>query len=318
VELIDDLLDVARIVQGRLRIEPHVCDVHEIINQAAELVQGEVESKKISLTLELKARNAMANCDATRIHQVIWNLLRNAVRFTPNGGRISVETHNQGDDLHISITDTGIGLKQEDLTRIFQAFEQAHLPKTPQMGLGLGLAIAANIISAHRGRIWAESPGEGKGATFHIALPAAATEHGSNSDEDSPSQLSRLETGLSILVVEDDDSSREALSRLLTNRGYRVETASSVAAARQLARNSFDLAICDIALPDGESYELVRELQQHRPMPAIALSGYGMEHDIDKSLASGFAVHLVKPVTVELLEAALKEALKARPARVSG
>jgi len=313
VELINDLLDVARIVQGRFELSTRACDVHGIIATAVAMVRQEIESKGITLALDCEAQPAFVLCDPTRLQQVIWNLLRNAAKFTPPNGRISVHSFEVDEELRISVADTGVGLKQKDLARIFQAFEQAHPTRRSQMGLGLGLAISANIMSAHKGRIWAESAGEGKGAIFHLSLPTTRKEASSAKDEIPASSGAPPGGGIHILVVEDNDSTRETLVRLLSRRGYRAVAANSLAGARAFAGNRFDLAICDLGLPDGDGHQLLRQLQQRQELPAIALSGYGMDEDISQSLASGFAAHLVKPVTIDSLEAAMQEVLKKRP-----
>jgi CheY-like chemotaxis protein len=304
VQLIADLLDVARIAQGKLRFDFKECDVHRVIDKAARDVRLEIAERKLALRFNLQAMACCTTGDAVRLQQVISNLLRNAAKFTPAGGAITVHTFNEPGLLRVSVTDTGVGIAAEDVGRIFGAFEQAGVGASRQYGgLGLGLAISASIIIAHRGRIWAESDGPGHGATFHIALPVAMKPAGNGNGENIAATGSAPRR---ILVVEDHEPTRAALVQLLTSRGHTVQAAESVAAAHELAgAREFDMVVSDIALPDGDGHTLMRELRDRYGLPGIALSGYGMEEDLRRSSEAGFSAHLVKPVTLDDLEGAL-------------
>lgn len=305
VQLIDDLLDLTRIEQGKFRLAFSDCDMHALVRKVAELLRAEIELKQLALRLELDALNSHVEGDAVRLHQVIWNVMKNAIKFTPRGGNISVRSRNEAGDLCLVISDTGFGIKAENLKRIFDAFEQVEHTETASYGgLGLGLAISAGIATAHHGRIWAESPGLGQGASFHISIPAATTKPVSLADASDATTVTSKP--LRILLVEDHNDSRRSLARMLAQRGHEVAQAETCACARKLAASkAFDLAISDLGLPDGDGHALMRDLRDRFHLRGIALSGYGMPDDIERSRDAGFAAHLVKPVEVEALEKAI-------------
>jgi CheY-like chemotaxis protein len=242
-----------------------------------------------------------------RLQQVFWNLLRNAVKFTPDDGTITVSTRNNAEGgIIISVADDGIGIRAEVLAQIFDAFEQADTTGEHRYGgLGLGLAISSAIVTAHGGEIKAESQGCGEGAEFTVTLgsvPAPAT---SSPPDAAPVQPARA---LALLVVEDHESTRMVLERLLTRNGHMVVTASTVHDALAAYKAAhFDAVISDLGLPDGSGIDLMVQIQSIRPVPAIALSGYGMEDDLHRSKAAGFSAHLVKPVKVEQLKQLLTQ-----------
>lgn len=319
--LIDDLLDLTRITRGKLSLERKVIDVHAVLHDALATVQRDIADKKINLTLRQGAARHLVIGDAVRLQQVFWNVLKNAVKFTPEGGRISVQTATTADDGHIAlrIVDSGIGLTPAELDKIFDAFSQGdHVGEGGGShrfgGLGLGLAISRMVVEMHAGTIRAVSAGRGLGATFLVELPlAAATEadgRGTAGGRDRRlMEVLRPAVSLApgrILLVEDHVPTRNVLERLLTRRQFQVATAGSLADARALAQSeSFDLLISDVGLPDGNGYELMQELGGRHNLRGIALTGYGMEGDLTRSREAGFSAHLTKPVRVQSLDAAL-------------
>ena len=252
------------------------------------------------------------------MQQVFWNLLKNAIKFTPTGGRVSVRSHDEGEHLVIEISDTGVGLASEHLERVFLPFEQAGRVNDARFGgLGLGLAIAKAIVEAHAGTIQATSDGPGRGATFRVELvsmprpPDTAQEVGASAAPAAHQQPSApaAKGSQRLLLVEDHDATRQVLTRLLRRAGYQVTTASSVAAARESAEHGrFDLVISDIGLPDGTGVELMETFRAKYGLRGIALSGYGMEEDQRRTREVGFVEHLVKPVDFAQLRRAIERA----------
>jgi CheY-like chemotaxis protein len=252
------------------------------------------------------------------LQQVFWNVLKNAVKFTPQGGKISVETHTPGDStLCVKISDTGIGLNPEEIDHIFDAFSQG--VHSGFGGLGLGLAISRKLIEQHGGSIRAISDGKEKGATFFIELTlvqrpkaeAARTDvHAPKAFQPVPGK--KPAHRVHILLVEDHEPTRAALTHLLARRNHKVTSAASLNEARSCVekdKKNFDLVISDIGLPDGSGYDLMSELRENCGLKGIALTGYGMEQDVNRSLDAGFVAHLTKPVRMESLDSALGTAL---------
>jgi CheY-like chemotaxis protein len=257
--------------------------------------------------------------DSVRLQQIFWNILKNAVKFTPEGGAITIESHllPESGKISVTIADTGIGLTTDEISHIFDAFAQGdHATGGSHRfgGLGLGLTISRMLVEIHGGMITATSAGRDRGATFVIKLPALPRGGSSNGftarelEEEKSTSPPQAHPGRRILLVEDHEPTRTALAYLLTRRDYKVLSAVSVAEARALARqNHFDLVVSDIGLPDGDGYDLMSGLRDDFGLKGIALSGYGMEKDIAKGKLAGFVAHLVKPVRVESLEKALAE-----------
>lgn len=317
--LIDDLLDLTRIARGKIILERRYLNVHRVLNDAITQEREDMVRKEITLDLRLNAERQTIHADGVRLQQIFWNLLNNAVKFTPNGGKITVETYvNQG-KLAVKVSDTGLGMTPEEISRIFTAFAQgAHAGGGNGHrfgGLGLGLAISQRLAELHYGSIHAMSDGRNKGSVFVAEFPLAQEpdEATGGSDEDFPlaSPKPRAgKSGIRILLVEDHEPTRTSLARLLMHRYYEVITAASVAEARKLAKTrDFELLISDIGLPDGNGYDLMQELRKDRPVKGIALTGYGMEQDVARSEDAGFVAHLTKPVGIQSLETALAAAL---------
>jgi len=299
--LIDDLLDLTRISRGKLVIDRQPTDVHKLLDHTAEIVLSDRLGKEVRITFTHEAARHHARADSTRLQQVFWNLIKNAVKFTPPGGNITVATRNdEAGRIIISVADTGLGISGEALPHIFKAFEQGDVSGQHRYGgLGLGLAISKAIMEAHEGTILAESPGPGRGATFTIALDSAGAPAPLSPSHATPGHPSRT---LRLLVVEDHETTRNVLEHLLTNRGHHVTTAGSIEEAlTAFAADHFDGIISDLGLPDGSGLDLMQQIQRQRPIPGIALSGYGMEADLRRTKEAGFFAHLVKPVHLDQL-----------------
>jgi len=301
--LIDDLLDLTRIIHGKLIITPITTDIHDLILHTHEIIRSDSLIKRLHITLKLEATRHHTLGDPARLQQVFWNLLRNAVKFTPNGGTITVSTHNDAEGrIIICVADNGIGIRAEVLAQIFDAFEQADTTGEHHYGgLGLGLAISSAIVIAHGGEIKAESQGRRHGAEFTVTLgsvlPALAA---TSKPHASPAQPA---LSLSLLVVEDHEATRSVLERLLTRSGHLVVTAATVNDALTAYKAAhFDVVISDLGLPDGSGIDLMVQIQHIRPVPAIALSGFGMENDLQRSKEAGFFAHLVKPVKMDQIK----------------
>jgi PAS domain S-box-containing protein len=314
VKLIDDLLDLSRITTGKLRLQLQPVGVHELLRHAIYNSTSDASSKRIVLREELDATNDRMTADPGRLQQVFWNLLRNAVKFTSDGGGITVRTWNAAgsDRLHIEVRDDGVGIDPELLPKIFDAFEQGDARMTRQFGgLGLGLAIAKAVVEMHGGQISAASEGRGKGASFIVILDTAPinslTDTGANSPREG-NERSILQRR--VLLVEDHPDTARMLARLLRHEGFEVETAGSVASALQLAAaQTFDVVVSDIGLPDATGYELMEQIRDRHGIKGIALSGYGMDDDMRKSREAGFVDHVVKPVNIAQLQAVIHRVL---------
>lgn len=308
--LIDDLLDVTRFAQGKIDLQRGRVDVCTVIHRAVEVCTPDIEARGLHLTMELGPDAPYwVNADVSRLEQVFWNVLKNAIKFTPHEGCIGIRCLRQQDEAVVSVTDSGIGIEPAELCRIFNAFEQAERAINRQFGgLGLGLAICKTLVEMHGGAITAHSEGRGKGATFRIRLPLYDSERRLDAAPPSaPPQCS--ERPLRILLVEDHSVTAKMMSMVLSAEGHAVETASDIATALQLAaQHPFDLLLSDLGLPDGTGHELLRELRaQGHAFPGIALSGYGQDDDIRRSREAGFAAHLTKPASREILTRTIVE-----------
>ncbi|MEP6604266.1 MAG: ATP-binding protein, partial [Spartobacteria bacterium] len=304
--LIDDLLDLTRIANGKVQLQRKIVDGHELLEEAIAVVRGDQSSLQPQIQLDLSAAQYHIDGDPARIQQVFWNLIRNAVKFTAPDGRVIIHTENP--DSHtfcVKVVDTGIGITPEALPKIFNAFEQGDTDINRALGgLGLGLAISHALAEMHDGTLRAESAGVGKGATFIFELPAVeraalALEHAASS----PAQADRRR----ILLVEDHATTAALMARLLRKRGHQVELAYTKADAITIGlREEFDIVISDLGLPDGNGFEVMEALRFNSPVVGIALTGYGMEADVARSLQAGFRLHLTKPVDAQKLLRAIE------------
>jgi PAS domain S-box-containing protein len=306
--LIDDLLDLTRITTGKIELHAEAVDLHDVVNKAIDIVREDVTEKQLEIALELGAPEHHVWADPVRLQQVFWNLLNNAVKFTAPRGRIVVRSNNdEAGRCAIEVADTGIGIEPAQQERLFKAFEQGERAITRQFGgLGLGLTISKRLIDLHGGTITGQSAGKGRGATFKVALQLAdpvQAASGARSGE-----RPHLTKSLRLLVVDDHADTRRTLSRLLTRAGHRVESADAVQSALDLLQtNQFDVLISDIGLPERSGYDLVRQAKQQQQMKSIALSGFGMEEDVRRSLEAGFDHHLTKPIEFDTLQSVLRD-----------
>lgn len=315
--LIDDLLDLTRISKGKVQLRLERVNAHALVGTALDICGDDIRAKDLTITTELEAAEHDLLADAARLHQVIWNLLKNAVKFTAAGGSITIRSSNpQPGFVRFEVTDTGVGIPPDALSKIFDAFEQGS--RASLGGLGLGLAIAKTIVDLHLGTIIAASEGPGHGSTFTLELPtmavlepssALANAHLPNGPAPGENASPTQPAGFRILLVDDHADTLRSMDRLLRLRGYLVCTALTVAAALDSAANQpFDLLISDVGLPDGTGMDLMRELRRVHgdTLRGIALSGYGMEEDITRSHEAGFSEHLTKPVDIATLETVIR------------
>jgi len=317
--LIDDLLDVMRIVRGKMPLHWEVVDAKILLDHSIGICRSEVFGKGLTLNVHFEAARHHINADSVRLQQVFWNLIKNAVKFTPSGGSITIRTRNEDDGespegrLIIEVADTGIGIEPGIVDRIFDPFQQGETSITRRFGgLGLGLAISKGIVEGHGGVLRAESQGKGQGTTFLVELRALPDPRAGE-----PGQASRTGAAdpnlpiapLKILLVEDEQATSRLLARLLRGLGHDVVTAGTIAEAIDRERTGdFGLIVSDIGLPDGSGLELMKQVVARRGrVPAIALTGYGMEEDIQRSREAGFTAHMTKPIDFTKLEAMIRQ-----------
>lgn len=326
-QLISDLLDVSRIVSGKLRLSIEKLDLAALIENVIETVQHAADAKRIAIARELESGVAIAG-DPSRMQQIVWNLLWNAIKFTPDGGSVMVRLRESGADAELSVRDTGVGIRREFLPHIFDRFQQGNLSITRQYGgLGLGLAIAKHLVDLHGGSIRAESEGEGRGATFIVLLPSgplpsavgAANEFGGRAEADAlPSDVL---DGVRVLVVEDESDTRDFLRRFLSAYGASVVAAASAGEAMALVAEARpNLLVSDIGLPEVDGYELLRRLREMDPsgaggIPAIAMTAYARAEDRMLAFRAGYQAHLPKPVEPAQLLEAVAQLVRAGGAR---
>lgn len=311
-QLIDDLLDFTRIARDKMQLRFVPVDAHQAVSNVVEICRAEARSKELHVRLNLLAKSCHVTADTAKFQQIIWNVLKNAIKFTPEGGDITISSDNPSEIVFaVSVRDTGIGMEPEVMQRIFDPFEQGNRSFEHRVGgLGLGLAISKSLAQAHGGTLTAQSDGANLGSTFTLsmqALPQAeATSVASKTITDSARQA------LKILLVDDHHDTCAALEKLLARRGHLVAVTHDVRSAMEAAvRDKFDLLISDIALPDGTGMDLMMQLRAIANVPGIAISGFGNNGDIERSLQAGFSEHLIKPIKLDNLEAAIERTLSA-------
>jgi PAS domain S-box-containing protein len=302
--LIDDLLDLTRISRNKLDLHLESVDAHEKVRHVLGMCNDEIAAKRLEVVLHLNAKRHHVLADPARFQQIVWNLVKNAVKFTPPEGRLTVRTVDADDRLVMDVLDTGVGIAPEVLPRIFDAFEQGGRNVTRQFGgLGLGLAISKALADLHGGTITATSEGPGKGALFTVVLPVAAAKGASGNRPEG--RLGDLPC--TILLVEDHADTRTVMARFLRSLGSTVVVAGTATEAQKLlAEVRPDLLISDIGLPDFSGTDLMRQVRAAHNVKGIALSGYGMEEDVAKSRSAGFEAHLTKPVNLQALEETIR------------
>jgi signal transduction histidine kinase/ActR/RegA family two-component response regulator len=302
--LIDDLLDLTRIDRGKVQLNFEILDAEKLLQNALEICQPEIDRKHLRASLNLTARRAHMRADPARLQQIFWNLINNAVKFTPPNGQIVITTNNDSDrQLRVEIADTGMGIEPEALPKIFDAFEQGG--RTQSGGLGLGLAISKTLVEAHKGTITAESAGRNEGSKFTLVFPTSEKAEPPVAPAMSPTVAERQP--MRILLVEDHEDTNRSLTSLLRRRGYQVQSALTFQSALELsAKEKFDVLISDLGLPDGSGIDLIQKLAS-KPLLGIALTGFGMEQDIRRSRDVGFHHHLVKPIDLNKLDSLIQE-----------
>ena len=320
--MVDDLLDTSRILEGTIRLALEPVDPVTVAQAALEAVRPLAAARNVHLTFDTASGHRTVSGDAGRLQQVIWNLLENAIKFTPEGGRVGVFIEPSTDHVEIRIVDTGQGISPDLLPHVFERFRQAsHATTERHTGLGLGLGIVRQLVELHGGTVHAASPGPGHGATFTVRLRVTAgdaagqrvepAERRTGSSTTSPApRLPRLD-GLGILVVDDHADGRMLTSLVLTQAGASVKVvASAREALRVLDVDRPDALVSDIDLSDEDGYALIRQIRQYEAehggfLPAIALTGYARAEDRARILAAGFQVHATKPIEPAVLTAAI-------------
>jgi signal transduction histidine kinase/DNA-binding response OmpR family regulator len=316
-QLIDDLLDVSRIITGKLQIEQRPVELSMVIEAAMDAVRPAFEAKSINFETKLYSGSCYVLGDANRLQQIFWNLFSNAVKFTPQGGRVQVEVIRQPATVGISITDTGIGISPEFLPYIFDRFRQADGSTTRvHGGLGLGLAIVKHLVQLHQGEVDVESEGQNKGASFTIDLPLASPLSIANAASGASSMLTedvrnlasaKILDGLRILVVDDEADSRELVTTILTRCGSDVKCSVSVEDAVKTFKDwEPDVLVSDIGMPNEDGYSLLQrlrklKLKRGKRIPAIALTAYATDEDRAQALSAGFQMHVAKPIEPQVL-----------------
>jgi len=303
-QLVNDLLDTSRIIIGKLRLEPQPLNLATVIISAVDAVRHAAEVKNIDLQLQL-AHVELVFGDQNRLQQVVWNLLSNAMKFTPSGGRVEVQLQQTNSLVEVIVRDTGVGIKAEFLPYVFERFRQADGSTTRQFGgLGLGLAIVRHLVELHGGTVQADSDGEGKGATFTIKLPIIASPEIMSNPAMKPVEslnLHRLE-GVRVLVVDDEPDARDIVSAVLMQQGAEVRTCSSAAEALiEVCEWQPTVILSDIGMPQEDGYELMRKVRQWEMevgshIPAVAVTAFAREEDRQKAIASGYQTHIPKPI----------------------
>jgi signal transduction histidine kinase len=306
MQLIDDLLDVSRIVSGKLQLTMQPVELHPVVRSAIDTIRPTAEIKGVHLRAHYDDDAGVVAGDPARLQQIVWNLLSNAIRFTPRGGEVTVRTELTEAGVELTVRDTGSGISPDFLPHIFDRFRQADGSLTREHGgLGLGLSIVKQLVELHGGSIRARSDGPGRGAAFTVRLPrSVARQRGTPSREHRPAP--RLD-GTKVLMVEDDDDARELMHVILVRAGAEVCVASSAAAAMEAFRTfSPDVIVSDIGMPEEDGYSLLRRIRMldhapAEPIPAIALTAHARPEDRDRALEAGFVTHVSKPVEPDTL-----------------
>jgi len=319
--LVDDILDTARIITGRLKLDAHPVEIERVFQAAIDVIRPSAEAKRIALQVTIDDRDGVVFGDANRVQQVIWNLLSNAVKFTSEGGSVEARLSRTEGHVEITVTDTGMGIEPQFLPYVFDRFRQADSTSTRKYsGLGLGLAIVRHVVEMHGGTVAASSPGKGQGATFKVRFPRAseilvqAQKRLERPEWQLPTQPDQMDDkqnlkGVRVLVVDDDLDTLEMVKVILQNRGAEVTTASSAAEALEDLEDSLpDALVSDLAMPEQDGYELIEAIRQRGPqrggnIPAVALTAYARVEDRVRALRAGFQMHVPKPVDASELVA---------------
>jgi signal transduction histidine kinase/CheY-like chemotaxis protein len=309
VRLINDLLDVSRIVTGKLRLNVEAVDIKAVVEASIETTKPSAEAKGIQLQSVFDPRAVGITGDPARLQQAVWNLLTNAVKFTPRGGQIEVEVRRSHSHIEIVVSDTGQGIAHDFLPHVFERFSQSDSTITRRYsGLGLGLALVRHLIEAHGGTVSVRSPGEGKGATFTVRLPVAIAKPVSDREREPRAHRGSRRpvppslVGLRLLAVDDDQDSRDLIMTVLANAGAEVRVSASAAKALKIVQDwRPDVLISDIEMPGEDGYALIQKVRSldaegGGKVPAVALTAYGKAEDRRRSMSAGFSMHVPKPV----------------------
>jgi signal transduction histidine kinase/CheY-like chemotaxis protein len=304
-QLIDDLLDVSRIVSGKLNLDVRPLDIASVARAAINVVQPAADAKGMTIDYDAEPGVGAISADSARLHQIVWNLLSNAVKFTPHGGKISVRVDQNGSDARVTVTDTGQGIDSEFLPRVFDRFRQADSSTTRSFGgLGLGLAIVRHLVELHGGTVSAYSEGAHKGATFIATFPLLAdrTEPVTVAYVPEISAASNSLDGLRVLLVDDEPEARQIISTVILRTGAEVKTCESAHEALvKLAEWKPDVILSDIAMPEQDGYSFIRQVRslprdKGGDIPAAALTAYARDIDRRQALAAGYQMHIAKPI----------------------
>eukprot|EP01117_Protostelium_nocturnum_P012009 TRINITY_DN4398_c0_g1_i2.p1 TRINITY_DN4398_c0_g1~~TRINITY_DN4398_c0_g1_i2.p1 ORF type:complete len:1083 (+),score=369.30 TRINITY_DN4398_c0_g1_i2:19-3267(+) len=318
IQLIDDLLDLTKISKGKMAFNMTPLDGEKLITEVKFSIKQDLEAKKQTLSLEFKSLNSRIFADSMRLTQIVWNLLKNAIKFSGEGSQIKILTRSDESFWYVSVIDQGIGIESAALSTIFQPFEQGGENTHRKFGgLGLGLTICSSMAHLHQGDLTAHSEGVGKGSNFTLKIPLLTTQQMEifNLENKGKNGTASLDVKDSlhenkILLVEDDRTTMTVMKRILTNRlKQNIRTAENVLDAKKMGDEyDFDILISDIGLPDGSGFEVVKYLKaiKTKPFKSIALSGFGMGEDISKSMENGFDLHLTKPVDIKKLQEAIE------------
>lgn len=335
--LIDDLLDVSRLNTGKLALEQQLLALPAIVSESVTALKNEMERKQVALDVAVSAEPLIVHGDPVRVRQIAWNLVSNAIKFTPAGGRIAVRVKREGDEARLDVEDNGQGIAQEFMPHVFELFSQKDSGIARRYsGMGIGLALVRQLVDLHGGRVEAYSAGEGQGARFSVwlpldhapdvapyslaadAMPASAVPLSGVGNAREREAARRLD-GLRVLVVDDDAASAEALCELLHDEGARVKAANGAHGALALAGQSdFDVVISDVAMPDMDGHAFLRKLREdprYANVPAIACTGYGSDADMSRAELAGYVAYLVKPLDIEGVIAAIRTAIAGRKGR---
>lgn len=326
--LVDDLLDVSRMISGKMRIEPSLMNPADAVEAALDAVRPAALAKGVELSSEIDRSAGSVLADSGRIQQIIWNLTGNAVKFTPKNGRVRVRVARVDSQIETAVSDNGAGIKREFLTRLFQRFSQEDGSiRRSHGGLGLGLAISKHLVELHGGEIRVESPGPGQGSTFTVSLPlaAAAAEHRTDAIPISQRQASASDEhglrGLRLLLVEDDFDSSEVVSAILEDSGIQVTSAANAEIALDvLGRQTIDVILSDVGLPGQDGYTFIRTVRGDPSLgaiPAAALTAYAHADDRRRALDAGFQMHLRKPFDQDELFTVIGQLAKLSPTRLT-
>jgi two-component system CheB/CheR fusion protein len=319
--LVDDLLDVSRAVTGRLAMQQQLVPLPYIVGDSIGAVSSDAKEKDVAIDLDLATESLIVQADPVRVRQIAWNLLTNAVKFTPSGGRVRVRVVRDGNEARLDVEDTGQGIDPELLPRIFsldRPGEPRHLTRS-QGGLGVGLALVHQLVQLHKGRIEVHSDGIGKGARLTVWLPlyepAARADDPDRNKADGPPARPMALAGTQALVVDDDRDAVAALRELLMLEGAEVSIAHAGEGALALARTQrFDVVISDLAMPGMDGLAVMRAIRRtgrNAHTPAIAISGYNRSQDTDAAREAGFTEHLSKPVDLAQLVAVIRRVVAA-------